>query len=195
MTHGGYDAFDDHYCYRGTVVLKNKAGLRDLDALRDYELEMSSLRAEEPLPSGRYDPGHYRAVHYHLFQDVYRWAGRYRTVRTSKDGNAFCYPEHIEAQMNQLFARLEDEPFTGRGPFDVFAGAAADFLAELNAIHPFRDGNGRSQLSFLHLIAIRAGHPLDLSRIEPISFLAAMIESFSGDGKLLRHELLGLRSQ
>jgi cell filamentation protein len=83
MTHGGYDAFDDPYCYKGTFVLKNKAGLRDIDALRDFELEMSSLRAEEPLPTGRFDPAHYKAVHHHLFQDVYRWAGRYRTVRTA----------------------------------------------------------------------------------------------------------------
>ena len=129
MTHGGYDAFDDPYCYNGTFVLKNKAGLRDIDALRDFELEMSSLRAEEPLPTGRFDPAHYKAVHHHLFQDVYRWAGRYRTVRTSKGGNAFCYPEYIDAQMILLFARLKETPFTGGASYEEFAKAAANFLA------------------------------------------------------------------
>ncbi|WP_119273056.1 Fic/DOC family protein [Taklimakanibacter deserti] len=194
MTYGGYDAFDDPYCYKGTVVLKNKAGLRHIGALRDFELEMSSLRAEEPLPVGCFDPNHYKAIHRHLFQDVYRWAGRYRTVRTAKDGNAFCYPEYIDAQMNLLFARLKDEPFTGSSSFDEFVTAAAEYLAELNAIHPFRDGNGRSQLSFLFLIAARAGYPLDLSRIEPASFLAAMIASFSGEVHLLRTELVRLKT-
>lgn len=154
---------------------------------------MSSLRAEEPLPTGRFDPGHYKAIHRHLFQDVYRWAGRYRTVRTSKGGNAFCYPENISAQTNQLFAQLHNEPFIGNGSFEEFVDVAADFLAELNAIHAFRDGNGRSQLSFLHLIAQRAGHPLDLSLIDASKFLAAMILSFGGELSPLKSQLARLK--
>jgi len=75
MTDVGYDAFDDPYCYKGTGTLRNKAGLRDAEALEAFELEMTSLRAEEPLPDGRFGPAHYRAVHRHLFQDVYAWAG------------------------------------------------------------------------------------------------------------------------
>jgi cell filamentation protein len=71
MTDGGYDAFDDPYCYKGTFVLKNKAGLRDAEVLEGFELEMSALRAEEPLPIGRLGPAHYRAVHRHLFQDAF----------------------------------------------------------------------------------------------------------------------------
>ena len=84
MSGSDYDAFTDPYCYADSFVLKNRAGLRDAAALEAFELEMTALRAEEPLPAGRFGPAHYRAVHRHLFQDVYRWAGRYRTVRTSK---------------------------------------------------------------------------------------------------------------
>jgi cell filamentation protein, protein adenylyltransferase len=87
VTLGGYDAFEDPYTYKGSSCLRNRVGFRDEKVLQAFELEMSTLRAEEPLPLGRFGPAHYRRVHWHLFQDVYRWAGHYRTVRTSKGGN------------------------------------------------------------------------------------------------------------
>lgn len=194
MTFGGYDAFDDPYSYRGLDCLRNRLGLRDPALLQAFELEMSTLRAEEPLPMGRFGPAHYRRVHRHLFQDVYSWAGRYRTVRTAKDGNWFCFPENIEGQMNQLFRRLVMPPFGPGAGFDAFIAAAADFLADLNAIHPFREGNGRSQLSFLHLVALWADHPLRLDQIKRETFLPAMIESFEGRLEPLVAELTALRA-
>jgi fido (protein-threonine AMPylation protein) len=103
MTSEGYEAFDDPYLYKGTNTLKNRLGLRDPALLESFELEMTTSRAREPLPAGRYDPLHYRQVHRHLFQDVYRWAGKYRSVRIAKGRNLFCYPEQIEASMNRLF--------------------------------------------------------------------------------------------
>ena len=109
----GYEVFDDPYCYPDTFVLKNKAGIKDAASLEAFELEMSTLRAEESLPDGNFSPAHYRKVHRHLFQDVYSWAGRSRTVRTSKGGNPFCYPEYIDSAMNQLFKNLASGPFTG----------------------------------------------------------------------------------
>jgi len=189
MTDVGYDAFDDPYCYKGTGTLRNKAGLRDAEALEAFELEMTTLRAEEPLPDGRFGPAHYRAVHRHLFQDVYAWAGRYRTVRTSKSGNPFCFPEHIPAQMEALFAQLRAGPAFAAPGRQEFVGAAAEFLGELNAIHPFREGNGRSQLAFMHLVGLRAGRPFDFAGVKRETFLPAMIASYDGDYGPLAQEL------
>jgi cell filamentation protein len=124
---------------------------------------------------------HYRAIHRHLFQDVYRWAGRFRTVRIIKGDSAFCYPENIASEMCRLFRWLKDEAFLRGCASDVFAPRAAHFLAELNAVHPFRDGNGRAQLAFLALLSARAGHPLALTELEPAAFLDAMIVSFHDD--------------
>ena len=108
MTSEGYDAFDDPYAYPGTTVLKNILDLRDPDTLEAFEVEISTLRAEEPLPEGKFDAVHYCAVHHHLFQDVYDWAGQYRTVRTSKGGNLFCYPETFARRwMNSFEAFAE----------------------------------------------------------------------------------------
>lgn len=189
MSDHGYEVFDDPYCYKGTFVLKNRADLRDARRLQAFELEMSTLRAEEPLPTGRFGPAHYRAVHRHLFCDVYAWAGKYRTVRTAKGGNVFCYPEHIDAQMKLLFRRLRDAPFTDGYAAQDFVRGAAAFLAELNAIHAFREGNGRAQLAFMRLVSIRAGHSLDLAKLRPRAFLAAMIKSFGGEFETLEAEL------
>ncbi|WP_256754753.1 Fic family protein [Mesorhizobium sp. Mes31] len=175
----GYDAFDDPYAYKGTTTLKNKLGLRDPSLLEAFELEMTTLRAGEPLPRGRYDPSHYRRVHYHLFQDVYSWAGKYRTVRTAKAGNPFCFPEYIDGEMKRLFNVLPS--VIGAETAEAFVTEAAHFLGELNAIHPFREGNGRSQLSFMAMLGERAGYPMDFSRIRRETFLPAMITSYAGD--------------
>jgi cell filamentation protein len=192
VTFGGYDAFEDPYCYKGTNTLKNRLSLRDPEKLTAFELEMTSLRAVEPLPDGRYGPAHYRRVHWHLFRDVYPWAGRYRTVRTAKNGNAFCFPEHIEDQMRLLFERLSQLSFLPGVTPNAFTASLALFLSDLNAIHPFREGNGRTQLAFCHMLGSRAERSLDLSRIEATAFLAAMIESFAGRQAPLQDEIATL---
>jgi cell filamentation protein len=185
----GYDAFDDPYAYLGTSVLRNRLDIRDAGILEAFEVEIYTLRAEEPLPHGAFDPAHYCRIHHHLFQDVYEWAGQYRTVRTSKGGNAFCYPEHIPAQMDALFRSiLGGEAFVQRSRSE-FLREAVRFLGELNAIHPFREGNGRAQLAFLGLIGATAGHPFAFERIDRNAFLQAMIESFFGRSEGLTAEL------
>ena len=55
------------------------------------------------------DVRHYLALHHHLFQDVYDWAGTNRSIRIGKDGSWFCFPEHIEGEMEKLFGWLADE--------------------------------------------------------------------------------------
>lgn len=142
---------------------------------------MTTLRFEEGLPRGRLGYAHYKKIHRHLFQDVYAWAGKIRTVRISKAGSMFCYPEHIDESMQRIFAWLADHEGLGGLPQPRFAEQAAHLLAEINAVHPFREGNGRTQLAFLMLLAERAGHPLDMTRLDPQATLAAMIQSFGGD--------------
>lgn len=176
-----YEAHADPYCYPGTAVLKNIPGLRIQEDLDRFEAAATTQRADEPLPTGRLSVSHYYAVHRHLFQDVFAWAGKPRTVRLAKGGSAFCYPEHIGREMRNLFASLKAaRSLSGLSP-KAFADQAAAFLATLNAVHPFREGNGRTQLTFLALLSDRAGHPLDLDRLEPEQFLAAMVASFGGD--------------
>jgi cell filamentation protein len=180
-----YQSEPDPYCYPGTTVLINHLGLRDQAALDGFEAEITSQRATEPLPPGRFSYRHYCAIHRHLFQDVYPWAGKIRTVRMSKDGNAFCYPEHIDREMRRLFSDFAGQKHFRALDEATFARKATHFLAELNAIHPFREGNGRTQLSFVALLAEQAGHPLAMERLDPKAVLRAMITSFGGNEKPL----------
>lgn len=191
MVFEGYDAFEenDPYCYAGSTVLKNKLGIRDGDVLEAFEVEMSTLRAAEPLPDGQFDVGHYRRVHHHLFQDVYGWAGKNRTVRTAKGGNLFCLPEYIDAELTKLFRLWDNGPAALAETTAEFIEAVAGFLGELNAIHPFREGNGRAQLAFVHLLGEAAGRPFDLSRVRRETFLPAMVVSFHHDLDPLKLEL------
>ena len=172
---------DTIYCYPGTTVLKNKLGLEDPAQLADFEAEITAQRASEPLPAGRLDDQHYCAIHWHLFQDVYDWAGEVRKVRIGKDGNWFCFPEHIQKQMSGLFAWLAKEKNLRDIDKATFSKKAAHLLAELNAIHPFREGNGRTQLSFLAVLADQAGHPLDMDKMKPDAMLKATIAGFEAD--------------
>ncbi len=180
-----YESGPDPYCYPGSRVLKNRLGLRDQAELDAFEVMITTQRGEEPLPRGQLGYAHYRAIHHHLFQDVFDWAGKPRTVRIAKGDSMFCYPEHIDTEMAKLFRQLQTDDFLrGLSPAE-FARRAAHLLAELNAIHPFREGNGRTQLTYLTLLAAHAGHPLALERMEPDAMLAAMIASFKGSEESL----------
>lgn len=186
---GDYDVAADPYCYPGTALLTNIPDIRDAAALAAFETASTAQRSDEPLPRGRLSVRHYQAIHRHLFQDVYPWAGKFREVRITKEGSTFCYPEHIPEEMQNLFAQLRDMRFLGGLSREGFIQAAARFLATLNAIHPFREGNGRTQMTFLTLLADCAGHPLDLDHLDPYRFLEAMVASFQGDERPLVKEL------
>lgn len=187
-----YEAVVDPYCYAGTAILKNKAGLRDQIELERFEAISFAQRAEEMLPFGDLSSRHFLAVHRHLFQDVYSWAGKPRTIRLHKGASAFCYPEHIRSELEKLFSALARQGHFTDLPPGAFAAKLAHFLAELNAIHTFREGNGRAQLAFCQLVANRAGHLLHLEALDPDAFLEAMIFSFKGDEAPLRDILSGL---
>jgi cell filamentation protein len=187
-----YEAIDDPYCYPGTSVLKDLPGLRTQAELDVFEAVATTKRAEEPLPVGRLNHTHYRAIHRHLFQDAYSWAGRLRRVRVTKGNNTFCFPENIGREMKELFGWLESENHLRDLDSETFAAKAAHMLAELNAIHPFREGNGRTQNVFLDVLAARAGHPLDFERLYPPDMLQAMIASFGGDEQPLAKLILSL---
>ena len=180
-----YDAIDDPYTYDNSTVLVNRLDLRHQAELDAFEAEISAARAQEALPEGELDFEHFRFVHHHLFQDVYDWAGQIRTVRISKGGNPFCFPENIESQATKLFDDLRRVGYLRNLDSPAFSSGAAHFLAELNAIHAFREGNGRTQLTFFALLADHAGHPLDLEKLQPDEMLEAMIASFDGDERKL----------
>jgi len=185
-------AVRDPYCYPGTTVLKNRLNLTIQAELDAFESEVVTQRGLEPLPAGRFTPTHLRSVHRHLFQDLYPWAGRYRTIRISKGQSMFCCPEHIRTQLQSLFDWLSRRRHLAGLDADDFACAGAHFLSELNVIHAFREGNGRTQMAFFAMLADSVGHPLDLSLLDPQQFLAAMITAFDSSEQDLAAQIRSL---
>ncbi len=107
----------------------------------------------------------------------------------------FCYPEHIAREMKKLFDALRNDRCLRGLDQAKFVVALAGFLADLNAIHPFRDSNGRTQLAFAALIASQAGHPIDFAKLHPRKFLAAMVDSFRGETEELEAQLSRLTAR
>ena len=128
------------------------------------------------------DYRHYKTIHYHLFQDVYEWAGQPRQIRTGKGSNWFCFPEYIDKHMEALFTDLAAEGhLSGVGSVAEFAERASHYIGEVNAIHPFREGNGRCQLVLLTLLAEYSCFELNEDCLDKAAFMNAMIVSFEGN--------------
>lgn len=161
--------FADPYTYPGTRVLRNIPGIRDDAALRDFEYEQTKLRIEElrenPIP-GKFDLEHLKAIHAHVFQDVYEWAGQVRSVNISKNGDAFAQPAFIESAGRQLGAALAKENNLQRLEKPQFVERLAHHYSEWNALHPFREGNGRTTRELIGQLAREAGYDLDQTRID-----------------------------
>ena len=134
----------DPYTYPGSEVLRNLAGIRDAQQLAVYEADLTASRLAElsvkPV-NGRFDAAHLRSIHKFIFQDVFSWAGEFRTVNISKGDNFFGAAPFIGTALEDVLRRLPEKTF-GRG-MDArsFAQHAACYLGEINAIHPFREGN------------------------------------------------------
>jgi cell filamentation protein len=174
----------DPYTYPGTSVLRNLAGLTDAATLAERDAQSSTLRiaqlAELTLAGG-YDLGHLQAFHRFIFQDLYEWAGEVRVVPLAKPGSMFAVPEHIVDYAARLFVELANENHLRGLSRDRFAARLTHYYGEINAIHPFREGNGRARRAFLRQLALDAGHTLRWERLDASRLVHASQRSFQGD--------------
>jgi len=172
---------DDPYVYPGSQVLRNLPGITDQVALDRYERLAVTARIEQGVPTGCFNLEHLQAIHRHLFQDVYPWAGEIRTNSLSKGPSAFLPARFIETGMTEVHARLTSSNFLRGRDRRSFVQQASVILGDVNHVHPFREGNGRTQMQYLQQLAQQAGHPLDVRRIEPERWLDASIQANCGD--------------
>jgi cell filamentation protein len=164
---------DDPYVYPGTRILKNKLDIRDAETLDFAERRFSTFRARQGIPQGDFDLRHLKAIHHHLLQDIYDWAGKIRTVEISKGESQFQFRQYIETGMADVHGRLVRAGFLRHMDRSAFAAEAARIIGDVNYVHPFREGNGRTQLQYLKQLANQAGHRLDLTKIDPAGWIEA----------------------
>ena len=162
----------DAYFWPNSDVLKNKPGFIHAPTLRAFEYEATRLRAEQLRATpvqGRFDTAHYRAIHRHLFQDVYEWAGEYRQVEFSKGRSLFAplqTPAHtLETWGAKILGDIASERYLKGLKKPDFVERLAHYYGELNFWHPIREGNGRATKEFLYHLAKQAGYELEFHRL------------------------------
>lgn len=174
----------DPYSYPDSNVLRNKKDIRDADKLAAYEYRATGARElelqENPI-KGKFDLKHLQDIHKHMFQDVYDWAGKIRTVDIAKGGSQFARPGMIESYANStVFKDLAKDKFLVGMNKDQFTERLTHHFSEINALHPFREGNGRSSRQFIDQLAKNAGYNLDFSKVDKESWNKASADSFMG---------------
>jgi cell filamentation protein len=179
----------DPYVYPGTGVLRNKLDIRSEAVLERIERNIVAVRGRRNTPTGSFDLAHLRAIHRHLFQDIYDWAGELRTVEISKEGHQFQFRRFIETGMADVHRRLVAADFLRGLDLSAFSVAAGEILGDVNYVHPFREGNGRAQLQYFRLLADHAGHPIDLTRLDREAWMAASRAAHNGDYTRLAAEI------
>ena len=171
----------DHYLDPDTGVLRNNLGIHDAAILEQHEADYAAARsyelAQRPI-EGNFDLAHLRAIHRHLFGDVYDWAGELRDVDVTKGDSFFAHHTHIESAAKAIFEQLAQENHLAGLEAAAFSERAAHYLGEINALHPFREGNGRAQREFINHLAYKNGYFIAWSAISAPDMLRASIESF-----------------
>ena len=172
---------DSKYCYPNSDVLINKLNITSSKELFEAEVQLTSIRLQElqehPL-KGRYDFEHLKAIHHYIFQDLYDWAGKERTVEIGK-GNLFCTTPCIQSYANSVFSKYYSQCYDVKNNREDFIKAFAENYGDVNALHPFREGNGRTQREFARLVCLACGYDFNLSCVTHQEMLEASILSFN----------------
>jgi cell filamentation protein len=173
---------DTKYCYPPDYsVLKNKLDLRDADLLERAERRLVVQRILEGLPSGDFDLAHLRAIHWHIFQDVYDWAGEIRTTEIAKSDSQFQFRHYIDTGVADVHRRIKAHDYLKNLSADQFADLAGEIIGDINYVHPFREGNGRTQMQYLKQLADQAGHAIDLTLVEKDIWMDASKKAHLGN--------------
>lgn len=181
------------YCYPGTDVLINLFDVEDEEKLKELEKVYSLFRLAElrlQNPANPLDVKAYLAIHQSILQDVYPFAGELRKEMISKGSSSFAHPKHLETQLLKIFNELKAENYLKKLPRDQLVVRLAYFLSELNALHPFREGNGRSIREFARQLLQNAGYQLEWGKVrEPAEIINAFVDSFNKDNARLERLL------
>jgi cell filamentation protein len=146
-------------------VLYNLANIKDEKVLAVYESLKVSKRLEDIYenPLKIKDSNSLITIHHYLFQDVYEWAGKTRSVNISKDGKPFFEGERFEMGFKYIDNLILEYRTIKRDNKKELARKLANILDNVNFLHPFRDGNGRVQREFLRILALEKGLILNLN--------------------------------
>jgi cell filamentation protein len=173
---------DPHFDYKHNI-LKNIPGFTHPDRLDRFERKRTAraiLNLQTNPVRGSFDIAHLKEIHARIFRTVYPWAGEFRQVNIRRsESYFFAMAQFMEQSLESALAKLASENRLKGLTTDAFASQSAYYLGELNAIHPFREGNGRTQREFIRQLAAEAGHRINWYRISHEQMYEASVESHS----------------
>lgn len=175
-----YNTRNSIYCYPGTNTLINKLDIHDSNKL--FKLEKQIVLAKSYILRQNnnihtFDKKHFLHIHKFLFEDLYPFAGKFRTENISKGEFTFAWWEYIENELDRLLNQLKSENYLeGLNKKDL-SKRLSYYLSELNVLHPFREGNGRTIREFIRELAFKNGYVLDLQNTTPEEIFNACVKS------------------
>ena len=183
MSKYAYNAIPDPYCYPNSDVMINRFGIKNAMELDAVERELTLNRLGELLHkpvSGRFGFTHLKRIHKAVFGDLFEWAGQPREHGfITKGETIFCNAGFIDQEAVRIFGQLASDDNKLRGlEFDKFVERLVYYSSEINALHPFRDGNGRSLREFIRQLAAANGYSIRWQLVPPDVLLRADISAF-----------------
>lgn len=176
-------------CYPGSTVLVNKFGLTDQNTLDIVERQIMLLKGAEIVRNAVFenvDFNYYKSIHKHLFEDIYDWAGMVRTINISKKGTVFSKHDNIEEIGQLKFKRLVGLSYLNNMDEINFFNELTELYNELNMLHPFREGNGRTLRLFITLLVRNTGRDISFADCDNDLLMIATIKAAQGDLSLLK---------
>jgi len=184
-----YTTTQSIYCYPDSNVLKNKLNIKENKLLKTAEEEITLIKQMELLKNpikGNFSKAHLMNIHKFIFEDIYPFAGKIRREQISKANTMFYPPNLIDRELDKLFAKIKEKNMLKETDEEKIFDNLAYVMAELNIIHPFREGNGRSIREFIRLMAKRMGYDLNWGNVDKEELLEASILSVDNYKVLIR---------
>ncbi len=184
---------DHTYIDPSSGLLKNLLNISDYDVLLFVESSAVSKRLQELFknPITIKGTSSLLEIHQHLFQDIYAWAGKVRIVNISKDGKPFFDGERFSSAFQYIDSLIEEYRTIDSSSFEEIAKALASILDHVNFLHPFREGNGRTQREFIRLLALEKGLTLNLNPADNTTVYTQYMQgTINGDIELLSQLIL-----
>ena len=175
-----YTTTQSIYCYPNSNVLKNKLNITDNSVLKTAEEEITLIKQMELLKNpikGNFTKAHLMNIHRFIFEDIYSFAEKLRREQISKADTMFYPPNLIDRELDKVFAKIKEKNMLRESDKEKAFDNLAYVMAELNIIHPFREGNGRSIREFIRLMAKRMGYDVNWGNVDKEELLSASIQS------------------
>ena len=170
-------------CYGNTDVFINNYGIRDQKLLDEVETMIVSARMAEILGGTQqwsFTFDYLKTLHGRLFDDIYPFAGEVRYIPITRR-TVFCLPQYIDTMAVGIFSKLRDDHYLRKQEHGEFINNLAYFMAEVHALHPFRDGNTRTMRVFFQQLCQAAGWDMNLAATTNKRLLEADISALEGD--------------